>query len=134
MRLAHLISVSVAFPIIAVGQETMPGAEIPLTPPGYKMLRFDEDHSYLADQSSRTDWFDPLKYIPLRKDDPLWYLSFGGELRERFEGNYDPNFGIGRVGADSYLLQRMTLSADVHFGKRVRFFVEGIFGIVAGES
>jgi hypothetical protein len=134
MRLALLISVSVAFPIIAVGQETMPGAEIPLTPPGYKMLRFDEDYSYLADQSNRTDWFDPLKYIPLRKDDPLWYLSFGGELRERFEGNYDPNFGIGGTGSDAYLLQRITLLTDVHLGERVRFFAEGISGIVAGES
>lgn len=134
MRLALLISVSIAFPIIAVGQEPMPSAEIPLTPPGYKMLRFDEDYSYLADQSSRTDWFDPLKYIPLRKDDPLWYLSFGGELRERFEGNYDPNFGIGGTGSDAYLLQRITLLTDVHLGERVRFFAEGISGIVAGES
>src|ERR1700686_4803386 len=133
MRLALLISVSIAFPIIAVGQETMPGAEIPLTPPGYKMLRFDEDYSYLADQSSRTDWFDPLKYTPLRKDDPLWYLSFGGELRERFEGNYDPNFGIGGTGSDAYLLQRITLLTDVHLGERLRFFTEGIPGLFEGS-
>src|SRR5258705_13929176 len=67
-------------------------AEIPLTPPAYKMLRFDEDYSCLTNQANRTDLFDPVKYIPFRKDDPLWYLSFGGELRERVEGNYDPNF------------------------------------------
>src|SRR6267378_948803 len=109
-------------------------AEIPLTPPAYKMLRFDEDYSCLTNQDNRTDLFDPVKYIPLRKDDPLWYLSFGGELRERVEGSYDPNFGIGGVGPDSYLLQRITLSADLHLGERVRFFVEGISGIVEGES
>src|SRR5229473_810678 len=134
MRLGLLISWPVILPAIVTAQQMIPGAEIPVTPPGYKMLRFDEDYSYLADQSSRTDWFDPLKYIPLRKDDPLWYLSFGGELRERFEGNYDPNFGIGGIGSDSYLLQRITLLADVHLGERVRFFAEGISGIVAGES
>src|SRR5712671_4885839 len=118
--------------VLAQGVNT--DAEIPLTPPAYKMLRFDEGYSYLTNQDNRTDLFDPVKYIPLRKDAPLWYLSFGGELRERVEGNYDPNFGIGGVGADSYLLQRITLSADVHLGKRVRFFVEGISGIVEGES
>src|SRR5258707_6586770 len=90
------------------------------------MLRFDEDYSCLTNQDNRTDLFDPVKYIPLRKDDRLWYLSFGGELRERVEGNYDPNFGIGRVGADSYLLQRITLSADRHLREPGRFFVEGI--------
>src|SRR6266478_4043940 len=134
MRLGLAISLSAVLPAIVTAQQMIPGAEIPLTPPGYKMLRFDEDYSCLTNTANRTDLFDPVKYIPLRKDDPLWYLSFGGELRERVEGNYDPNFGIGGVGADSYLLQRITLSADVHLGKRVRFFVEGISGIVEGES
>src|SRR5882724_6412540 len=134
MRLGLVISWPLIFPVIVTAQQMIPGAEIPLTPPAYKMLRFDEDYSCLTNQDNRTDLFDPVKYIPLRKDDPLWYVSFGGELRERVEGNYDPNFGIGGVGSDSYLLQRITLSADVHLGKRVRFFVEGISGIVEGES
>src|SRR6267154_2578106 len=118
--------------VLAQGVNT--DAEIPLTPPAYKMLRFDEDYSCLTNQDNRTDLFDPVKYIPLRKDDPLWYLSFGGELRERVEGNYNPNFGIGGAGSDSYLLQRITLLADVHLGERARFFVEGISGVVEGES
>jgi hypothetical protein len=134
MRLGLAISLPVVLPAIVTAQQMIPGAEIPLTPPAYKMLRFDEDYSCLTNRDNRTDLFDPVKYIPLRKDDPLWYLSFGGELRERVEGNYDPNFGIGGVDADSYLLQRITLSADVHLGERVRFFVEGISGIVVGES
>src|SRR6266404_350971 len=134
MRLALLTPAAVALPIIAMGQEMFSGAEIPLTPTAYNMLRFDEDYSCLTNEANRTDWFDPIKYIPLRTDAPLWYLSFGGELRERFEGNYDPNFGIHGVGSDSYLLQRVTLLTDVHLGERVRFFAEGISGIVAGES
>jgi hypothetical protein len=118
--------------VLAQGANT--DAEIPMPPPAYKVLRFDEDYSCLTNQDNRTDLFDPLKYIALRQGDPLWYLSFGGELRERVEGNYDPNFGIGGVSADTYLLQRITLLADVHLGERVRFFAEGISGIVVGET
>jgi hypothetical protein len=134
MRPALLSSALAILPAVASGQELKPGAEIPIPPPAYKMLRFDEDYSCLTNPASHTDWFDPVKYIPLRADDLLWYLSFGGELRERVEGNYDPNFGIHGVGPDSYLLQRITLSTDVHLGERVRVFAMGISGIVAGES
>ncbi|MGH7993585.1 MAG: alginate export family protein, partial [Limisphaerales bacterium] len=108
--------------------------EMPTVPPSYQILRFDEDYSNLANLANRTDWFDPIKNIPLRTNDPSWYLTLGGELRERFEGNYDPNFGIGGVGSDSYLLQRITLLTDMHLGERVRFFVEGVSGLMEGES
>ncbi len=134
MRLTLLMPMLLAAPTFATGQEIMPDAELPLPPPKYKVLRFDEDYSCLANPTNRTDFFDPIKYIPLRSDDKQWYLSFGGELRERFEGNYDPNFGIGGKGSDSYLLQRITLSTDVHLGERLRFFAEGISGVIAGES
>src|SRR5258707_8867016 len=90
MRLALLISVPIVVPAMVAAQQLTPGAEIPLTPPGYKMLRFDENYSYLTNQANRTDLFDPVKYIPLRQDDPLWYATFAGELRERYEGHYDP--------------------------------------------
>ena len=134
MRHAFLISAPIALPVFAWCQELKEGAEIPLPPPAYKMLRFDEDYSWLTNVAKRTDWFDPIKYIPLRTNDPSWYLTFGGELRERFEGNYDPNFGIGVPGPDSYLLQRITLLTDLHLGERVRFFTEGISGLMKWES
>src|SRR5436190_8274189 len=134
MRLALLISVPIVVLAMVGAQQLTPGAEIPLTPPGYKMLRFDEDYSYLTNQANRTDLFDPVKYIPLRQDDPLWFATIGGELRERYEGHYDPSFGIGGKGSDSYLLQRITLLTDVHLGDRLRFFTEGISGIIEGES
>src|SRR5258706_8439091 len=119
MRFGLAFFLPFLLPEIVTAQQMIPGAETPLTPPAYKMLRFDENYSGLTNQDNRTDLFDPVKYIPLRKDDPLWYLSFGGELRERAEGNYDRNFGIGAVGSDSYLLQRITLLADAHLGERV---------------
>ena len=134
MRLGLAISWAVVLPAIVTAQQMIPGAEIPLTPPAYKMLRFDEDYSCLTNQANRTDLVDPVKYIPLRQEHPLWYLTIGGELRERYEGHYDPNFGIGGKGSDSYLLQRITLLTDVHLGERLRFFAEGISGVIEGES
>jgi hypothetical protein len=79
------------------------------------------------------DVFDPLKYLRLRADDPTWYLSFGGELRERVEITSNPDFGLG-VPRDGYLLQRITLQADLHLGERVRFYVEGISGLMWDEN
>lgn len=108
--------------------------ESPFVPPAYKTLRFNEDYSCLSNPSNRTDWVDPIKYIPLRTNAPGWYLTLGGEVRERFEGKYDPNFGIGGDGANSYWLQRVTLLSDVHFGDRFRIFAEGISGVIEGEN
>jgi hypothetical protein len=133
MRLAFLISVSVVGPAAVLADQAPGTGEIPSSPTAYNMLRFNEDYSCLANPTNRTDWFDPLKYIPLRTNEPSWYLSFGGELRERFEGNYNQNFGIG-AGANSYWLQRLILLTDLHLGERVRFFVEGISGVIEGES
>lgn len=103
-------------------------SETPKPPPAYLPLRFNEDYSYLADASRHSDPFDALKYLRLRAVDPSWYLSIGGELRERVELTSNPDFGLsGR--RDGYLLQRLTLQADLHLGERVRIFVEGISGL-----
>src|SRR5271154_2229388 len=134
MRHAILTGLSVLLPGVVLAGDMTSTGEIPAPPSAYQMLRFDENYSALANPSSRTDWFDPIKYIPLRTNDPSWYLTFGGELRERFEGNYDPNFGIHGAGADSYLLQRITLLADLHLGERVRVYAEGISGLQEGDS
>ena len=107
---------------------------IAFTPPPYQPLRFNEDYSYLANPANRSDWLDSLKYLPLRTNAPAWYLTLGGELRERFEGNYDSDFGIGGTSANAYLLQRIAMLADLHLGERVRFFAEGISGLMEGES
>ncbi len=134
MRKVILISFSVMLPAAVPADELTSTGEFPAPPPAYNMLRFDENYSCLANPTNRTDWFDPVKYIPLRTNDPSWYLTFGGELRERFEGNYDPNFGIHGAQADDYLLQRITLLADLHLGERVRVYAEGISGLQEGDS
>ena len=134
MRYEAFISLLFVLPSTLCANDMTTTDEMPSAPPSYKMLRFDEDYSCLSNAVNRSDWFDPVKYIPIRTEDPDWYVSFGGELRDRFEGNYDPNFGIGSAGSDAYWLQRITALADLHLGERVRIFAEGISGLVEGES
>jgi len=54
--------------------------------PVYNGLRYNDDFTYLADKSRRTEAWDKFKYTPIAdgKFGPT-YLSFGGEVRERFE-------------------------------------------------
>ena len=94
------------------------------TAPPFKLLRYDEDYRYLQNSKYRHDFWDPVKFIPLnnRKD---WFLSFGGEIRQRYESYHNPNFGSGPAdnrGNNDYLLQRYLLHGDLHLGQRFRFF------------
>jgi hypothetical protein len=47
----------------------------------------EQNWSFLADSSKRTDFFDPAKYIPF-DDNPQMYLSVGFEYRIQYE-DYD---------------------------------------------
>ncbi len=91
--------------------------------PEFKSLRYDENYSYLQDPVCRTDFWDRAKFIPIA-DDPNIYLSFGGELRERFEQYWAPDFGLAGARPDGYLLHRLLLSGDFHFGENFRAFVQ----------
>src|SRR5258708_3355573 len=81
----------------SVVPETAPPAEAkadaPRRPP-YLQLRYDEDYSFLKDPARRTDFLDPLKYIPLNASGEF-YLGFGGEARERYEYFHNSLWGQG---------------------------------------
>jgi hypothetical protein len=103
-------------------------------PPPYKLLRYDEDYSYLKDPSLRTDFWDPIKYIPLDcRDD--WYLSVGGEVRPR--GEYIHNQDAGAVPPDARnngdFLERYLLHGDLHLGPYFRFFGQFVTGLEDGR-
>ena len=91
-------------------------------PPAYKPLRFDEDYEYLSNSTHRRDRWDPIKYIRLGTS-PDWYLSIGGELRERYEYYSETGFGL-EGGSDDYLLHRLLIHADLHLGNHFRTFVQ----------
>jgi Alginate export len=135
MRNVRLIALLQALPTAILAEDMTTTNETSFSPPPYhEILRFDEDYSYLSDPALRQDWFDPIKYIPLRAKEPDWYLTLGGGLRERFQGTYNPNFGIGGTAPDSVWLQRITFLGDLHLGERVRVFAEGISGLAGGGS
>jgi hypothetical protein len=116
--LCGIIAVTIAVPVARAFAET--GTS--LQPPPYRLNRADEDYRYLNDPARRTDPWDPLKYVPFNESGS-WYLSFGGEARERFEYFNHPNWGKDPQD-HGYLLQRYFLHGDLHLGDHVRLFTQ----------
>ena len=48
----------------------------------YQLLREDENWTFLRNRALRQDFWDPIKYIPMRNRTDDWYLTIGGEARE----------------------------------------------------
>src|SRR5436190_7499446 len=114
--------------VTAVGAETESFA-----PPPYKQLRYDENYHYLRDASRRTDFIDALKYIPLNQEGD-WYLTLGGEIRERYEYFHNWNWGDGPQDENGYLLQRYMIHADAHFTDHFRIFTQFKSGLEDGRN
>ncbi|MDX2147659.1 MAG: alginate export family protein [Planctomycetota bacterium] len=103
--------------------------------PAFRLFRYEEDYSFLADPAKRTEPLDELKYIKLGESVTL---SLGGETRTRYEYSTRPAFGVRGLGHDDYLLQRFVLHGDLHVGDReslhARAFVQLVSGLVWGEE
>lgn len=105
--------------------------------PAYQLLRQNEDWSYLRSvpEEAPRDAFDPIKYISLSDDGSVW-LSFGGQIRERFEIWRNFNFGQPPTAEDDdeFLLSRFFLSADFHAGDHFRAFVMGKSALITDRD
>src|ERR1700730_4896374 len=101
--------------------------------PVYTLERYDEDWSFLRDASKRTDLFDPIKWIPLGERE-AWFLTLGGELRERFQDVRNPAFGLPTPVRNTDFFHRTFLFGDVHLGPHFRTFVELVNGVSAGTT
>jgi hypothetical protein len=110
-----------------------PAPQAPQGPqrPQYLDLRYNEDWSHIKEVAGPPDFWDPIKYIQL--NDRGWYMSLGGEIRERYDNWHNPNFGFGAVNVVGELtpaewlngsLQRYMFHADTHMGEHVRVFVQ----------
>jgi hypothetical protein len=91
--------------------------------PPFKLLRYDESYTYLRDPAMRSDYLDAIKFIPLNTNDD-WYLTLGGEIRERYEYYHNSLWGRGPQDDGGYLLQRYVIHADAHFGEYFRVFAQ----------
>ena len=96
-------------------------------PPPYVFLRQNEDWSLLAEvaRAELTDPLDRIKYVPLSRDRPLCWVSFGGSARLRVETWSGFAFGTPAVDDDTFALSRVLAHGDFHFGSRARLFVQG---------
>src|SRR5436305_13338046 len=82
----------------------------------YDLERWEEDYSYLKSPDARgKDPFDPIKFVPLNTSGSA-YLSFGGQVRERYDYFNNLNFGAGPQDEDGFRLTRMLAHVDAHFG------------------
>jgi hypothetical protein len=110
------LALLLALPLCAQVQDESPA-------PGrtYNLLRENDDWSFLADPSQRSDFWDPIKYVSLACDG--CYVSFGGEIREAFEQVGNDNWGK-QPYMNAFLLQRYMLHSDWHLGKNFRIFVQ----------
>jgi hypothetical protein len=88
--------------------------------PAFQTLRYNEDWTFLRDASRRTDWLDPVKFVPL--DGTNVYLSFGGEARLKYELYSEPVFNQQPADDSGFLLQRYLVHADLHATPYFRVF------------
>ena len=95
------------------------GADAGATRPPYQFLRYDEDYSFLADPTKKIDLWDWVKYVPLGS---AGFVSFGGEVRLRFESYENEFFRTSPSADNAYLLQRYLFHLDYHPTPWLRLF------------
>jgi len=101
--------------------------------PPFNSSRYKEDYQFLSAPNRRTDFFDPLKYIPLNESESV-YLTLGGETRQHYEYIKNNNWGKGVQDGNGYYLQRYLAHADLHLGERLRVFGQLMSGIISGRT
>ncbi|KJV35845.1 hypothetical protein VI08_06795 [Luteibacter yeojuensis] len=99
--------------------------------PTLTIERYPEDWSNLAVKANRTGrWTEPFKYIPWATDGST-YLTTGAELRIRYEGYKNANWGA--APDDHYTWYRFLPYADLHVGS-ARVFVQPIVSAIRGTG
>jgi len=123
LRIFSVLAVALLVGVQLVYAQSEQGADSPNQDRSFKLLSEDEDWSFLRDPTLRRDFWDPIKYIRLRKGSDDWYLTIGGEAREVWEQIGNDNWGQHPF-MNGYFNERYMVHFDVHYGKHVRTFVE----------
>ena len=98
----------------------------------YKILRENEDWTFLKDKGLPRDVWDPIKYIPINPNRDESYITIGGEAREVWEQIGNDEFGQSPYW-NGYLLQRYMLHVDAYYGPHFRTFIQLKSGLEDGR-
>jgi hypothetical protein len=112
-------------------QQAKPPAQAPVIRRQYMTNIAEEDWRFLKDRSLWSDFWDPVKYIALPKEN--WSLSLGAEVRISPQGLRIRGDAERPSTIDNYILQRYLFGADLRMGSRFRFFTEIQSGIINGR-
>lgn len=123
MRIFPILAVVFLVAVLSAHAQSLQTSGPVLPDRSYKLLREDEDWSFLRDPALRQDFWDPIKYIRLRGGSDDWFMTIGGEAREVWEQIGNDNWGQ-QPYMNGYLNERYMLYFDAHYGKHVRTFVE----------
>src|ERR1043166_4637269 len=98
MRIPSICAVAVAAGMAFARAQTNGSApatigDTPSPDRRYQILRENENWAFLKDPALRVDFWDPIKYVPLRTGLDDWYLTFGGEVRQVWEQAGNDNWG-----------------------------------------
>ena len=113
MRIVPILAAVLLIRVPSANTQAVGTAPFVIQDRSYKLLREDEDWSFLRDRSLRQDFWDPIKYIPLRKNADDWYITMGGEAREVWEQIGNDNWGQSPYW-NGYLNQRYMPYFDLH--------------------
>jgi hypothetical protein len=100
--------------------------------PAFKPLRYNEDYLPLKKDTS-TSWYKSMKYIPLSPAGNT-FISLGGEIRYRYFGIRNENWGAAPTDKDGYTQSRVLAHADFHAGDNLRFFGQLQGGMTNGKA
>jgi len=89
--------------------------------PAFPNMRYEEDWRFLADPACLSDRWDRAKHMDLGHGRSL---SFGGDLRLRFERFSDPGFGRDRPDRNGYFLNRGLFHGHLRWNPRVEAFAQ----------
>ena len=98
--------------------------------PTFKTLRFEEDYSWLRNDSIWS-FYSRIKHLPFGRQG---HLSLGGDARYQYFKIENEDWGETLESSDGFLLARHLLYANVQVGRGWRIFGQLQSGVTAGKQ
>lgn len=103
--------------LVQAGAQTQTAAPTQTETHTFELLRFDDDHSWLA-----------------KAKDRRFYWAIGGDIRQEYSFFDNEDWGSRHIGENNFLLQRYNLQLNVHCSNRLRIFVQARSALEEGRK